>query len=34
MKIRKEGLLIEEIKDFLIKINNILKFLNKNKIVF
>ena len=34
MKIRKEGLLIEEIKDFLIKINNILKFLNENKIVF
>ena len=34
MKIRKEGLLIEEIKDFLIKINNILKFLNENKIVY
>ena len=28
MKIRKEGLLIEEIKDFLIKTNDILKFLN------
>ena len=28
MKIRKEGLLIEEIKDFLIKMNDILNFLN------
>ena len=34
MKLRKEGLSIEEVKDILIQLNKILKKINENKIIY
>ncbi len=34
LNMRKEGLSIEEIRESLIQINNILKIMNDNKITF